>query len=83
MFTRFARNVFGVLESDDEKAAIKGIEELEAFYKKIGMPKNMQEAGVEKDKLEYLATQATEFGDIGTMCQITKDEALEIYKMAW
>lgn len=83
MFAKFARNVFEVLESDDEKAAIKGIEELEAFYKKIGMPKNMQEAGVEKDKLEYLATQATEFGDIGTMCQITKDEALEIYKMAW
>ena len=83
MFAKFARNVFEVLESDDEKAAIKGIEELEAFYKKIGMPKNMQEAGVEKDKLEYLATQATEFGDIGTMCPITKDEALEIYKMAW
>ena len=83
MFARFARNVFGVIENDDEKAAFLGIEALENFYKIIGMPKNIKEAGVEEDKLEYLASQATEFGDIGTMTSINKDEALEIYKMAW
>lgn len=83
MFARFARNVFGVIESDDKKAAEMGIEALENFYKVIGMPKNMREAGVEEDKLEYLSAQATEFGDIGTMTSITKNEALEIYKMAW
>jgi hypothetical protein len=83
MFARFARNVFGVIENVDEKAAFLGIEALENFYKIIGMPKNIKEAGVEEDKLEYLASQATEFGDIGTMTSINKDEALEIYKMAW
>lgn len=83
MFARFARNVFGVIESDDKKAAEMGIESLIKFYEKIGMPKNMREAGVEEDKLEYLSAQATEFGDIGTMTSITKNEALEIYKMAW
>lgn len=83
MFARFARNVFGVIENDDKKAAEMGIEALENFYKVIGMPKNMREAGVEEDKLEYLSAQATEFGDIGTMTSITKNEALEIYKMAW
>ncbi len=60
-----------------------GIESLIKFYEKIGMPKNMREAGVEEDKLEYLSAQATEFGDIGTMTSITKNEALEIYKLAW
>lgn len=83
MFARFARNVFGVIENDDKKAAEMGIEALKNFYKVIGMPKNMREAGVEEDKLEYLSAQATEFGDIGTMTSITKNEALEIYKMAW
>ncbi len=83
MFARFARNVFGVIENDDKKAAEMGIESLIKFYEKIGMPKNMREAGVEEDKLEYLSAQATEFGDIGTMTSITKNEALEIYKMAW
>ena len=83
MFARFARNVFGVIENDNKKAAEMGIEALENFYKVIGMPKNMREAGVKEDKLEYLSAQATEFGDIGTMTSITKNEALEIYKMAW
>lgn len=83
MFARFARNVFGIVESDDYKAAQLGIESLIKFYEEIGMPKNMREAGVTEDKLEYLAQKATEFGDIGTMTPINKEEALEIYKMAW
>jgi len=83
MFARFARNVFGVSEADDAKAAEKGVEALLAFYERIGMPKTMREAGVTEDKLEYLAEKATEFGDIGTICPITKAEALEIYKMAF
>jgi alcohol dehydrogenase YqhD (iron-dependent ADH family) len=83
MFARFARNVFGVIESNNEKAAILRIEALENFYKIIGMSKNMKEAGVKEEDLETLAQKACEFGDIGTMCSINKDEALEIYKMAW
>ena len=83
MFARFARNVFGVLEIDDAKAAHEGVEKLLAFYETIGMPKTMREAGVKEDELEYLAQKATEFGDIGTMSPINKTEALEIYKMAW
>lgn len=83
MFARFARNVFGIAEVDDTAAAEEGIERLIAFYAAIGMPKNLREAGVEEDRLEYLAEKATEFGDIGTMCPINKAEALEIYKKAW
>jgi butanol dehydrogenase len=83
MCARFARNVFGIIEADNLKAANKGVEALLSFYEEIGMPKNMREAGVEENKLDYLATKATEFGNIGTMTVINKDEALEIYKMAW
>ena len=82
MFARFARNVFGILEINDAKAAQEGVEKLLAFYETIGMPKTMREAGVKEDELEYLAQKATEFGDIGTMSPINKTEALEIYKMA-
>ncbi|MDD2830391.1 MAG: iron-containing alcohol dehydrogenase [Sulfuricurvum sp.] len=83
MFARFARNVFGVTETDDTKAALMGIEQLEGFYQAIGMPSRMGDAGVEESQLEYLAEKATEFGDIGTMSPINKAEALEIYTMAW
>jgi butanol dehydrogenase len=83
MFARFAKNVFGVVESDEKIAANKGIEALENFYEQIGMPKKMRDAGVKEEDLESLANKACEFGDIGTMTPINKDEALEIYKMAW
>lgn len=83
MFARFARNVFGVIETNDAKAALAGIEQLEAFYQSIGMPSRMRDVGVEESQLEYLAEKATEFGDIGTMSPINKAQALEIYTMAW
>jgi alcohol dehydrogenase YqhD (iron-dependent ADH family) len=83
LFATFARNVFGVTEADDAKAAVEGIERLLAFYETIGMPKRMRDTGVAEDKLEYLAGKATEAGDIGTMSPITKAEAMEIYKIAW
>lgn len=83
MFASFARNVFGIVESDDKTAATLGIEALEKFYEEIGMPKRLSEAKVKEEDLESLATKACEFGDIGTMTPINKEEALEIYKMAW
>lgn len=49
----------------------------------VDIQKNMREVGIPEDKLEYLATKATEWGDTGTMCPINKDEALEVYTMAW
>jgi butanol dehydrogenase len=83
MFARFARNVFGILETNDAKAAEDGILKLVDFYQSIGMPKTMRETGIKEDELAYLAKKATEFGDIGTMSPIYEQEALEIYKMAW
>lgn len=36
-----------------------------------------------RGRFRVTCTKACEFGDIGTMTPINKDEALEIYKMAW
>ncbi|MCY1720927.1 iron-containing alcohol dehydrogenase [Prolixibacteraceae bacterium Z1-6] len=83
LFANFARNVFGVLEDDDFVAAKLGIRKVKEFTLKLNMPKNLKEAGVEEDKLEYLAEKATEWGNIGALCKIEKEEALEIYKRAY
>lgn len=83
LFANFARNVFGVTDNNDEAAAKMGIEKVKEFTLKIKMPKNLKEAGVEEDKLEYLAKKATEWGNIGPMCKIGKEEALEIYRRAY
>ncbi len=37
-FARYARNVWGVKEADDEKAAMAGIDATEAYFKRLGMP---------------------------------------------
>ncbi len=46
-FKRFAVNVMGVCPvGTDEEIALKGIEALEAFFRRIHMPTNLQELGV-------------------------------------
>ncbi|MBQ9719443.1 MAG: iron-containing alcohol dehydrogenase [Oscillospiraceae bacterium] len=56
-FARLARNVMGVTEPDDEKAAVAGIEAYESFLRGIGMPTNLRELGLtlEDAQLEALA----------------------------
>ena len=57
-FAQFARGVFDVNDTDDNSAAIKGIEALEAFFKEIGMPLRLREFGIENtsDALAELCT---------------------------
>jgi len=83
LFASFARNVFGVLGGDDKEVALEGIEKVKEFISSLNMPKNLKEAGVEEEKLEYLAEKATEWGGIGVLCKIEKEEALEIFKAAF
>jgi hypothetical protein len=83
LFANFARNVFGVIESDDAVAAKLGIEKVKEFTLKIKMPNNLKDAGVDEDKLEYLAERATEWGNVGPLCKIGKSEAFEIYRIAY
>lgn len=46
-FRRFAVNVMGVAPAgSDEETALRGIEALEDFFRRIGMPTNLREPGV-------------------------------------
>ena len=57
-FRRFAVNVMGVAPAGtDEETALKGIEALEAFFRRIGMPVNLRELGVSAPE-EDLRTMA-------------------------
>ena len=48
-FARFAREVFGVNEADDMKAAKLGIDKVREFNKSLGMPASLSEVGVPDD----------------------------------
>lgn len=83
VFARFARNVMGVCEQDDNVAAEAGIKALEAFYAIIKMPTSMRAAGVKEEDLELMAEKAVENGKLGILAPIGKDETLQIMQAAF
>ena len=53
-FRRFAVNVMGVEPvGTDEEIALRGIEAMEAFYRRIHMPTNLRELGVNPTEAEF------------------------------
>ena len=57
-FADFAREVFQVNEKEDLKAARAGINMLESWFKKIGTPTNLAEAGIPLDAISKMAADA-------------------------
>ena len=81
-FARFARKVWGVEETDDEKAARLGIDKTVAFFKSIGMPTNLNELGVDtsEEALEALSQDAT-MKDTMKLSRIRPLDAAEVKKI--
>ena len=74
-FARFAREVFGVNEVDDMKAAKLGIDKVREFNKSLGMPASLSEAGVPDDKFDEMASEAVRTSGLGTRSYVKlKDE---------
>lgn len=65
-FAQFARKVWDVVEEDDEKASLLGIEEMERFFKLIQMPLTLKEFDVDKNSIDKLADLCT-FGKSRTI----------------
>lgn len=57
-FADFAREVFKISEIDNIKAAKMGIDALEAWFKKIGTPVSLAEAGIPADAIDKMAPDA-------------------------
>ena len=65
-FSQFARNVWDVTDTDDEKAALKGIEKMSEFFRFIGMPLTLHEFNIPTDCADRLADLCT-FGKSRTV----------------
>ncbi len=84
-FKRFALNVMGVEEiGNDEEIALKGIEALEAFFRRINMPTNLRELGVAATD-EDLITMARKCaiglnGSAGSARKLNEQDMLAIYR---
>lgn len=83
---QFAVNVMGVSTDigSDEQIALEGISRLEAFYKKLGMPLRLSEAGITVDKSKEMALKALpeEGATLGFFKSIDRREAEEIFREA-
>lgn len=86
-FVRYAVKVMGVVPAgSDEETALKGIEAMEAFYHRIGMPVNMRELGITPTDEQILemarsASRATG-GKKGSARVLCESDFAEIYRMA-
>lgn len=81
-FAQFARNVWGVLEEDDEKAAILGIEKTSEYFKFLKMPSSLEDFGVKKELCGKLAELCT-YGkkrEIEGFCPLSFDGIKEIFE---
>ncbi len=82
-FAQFARNVWGVVELDDKKAAEAGIEAMTEFFKCIGMPTTLSELNVNADAIERLANLCT-FGNtrkINSVIELSEKEIKDIFNL--
>ena len=87
-FVQFAVNVMGCDNDfhNPEKTALAGIEAMEDFYRKIGMPTNLKELGVNPsdEDIEEMAYKCSFFGQrkIGQFVQLDQQDMIAIFKMA-
>ena len=57
-FERYAREVWNISGSDKYAVAMEGIEKTEEFFKSLGMPLTLYEAGITDDKIKEMAKEA-------------------------
>lgn len=86
-FVRYAIQVMQVEpQSTEAETALKGIAAMEEFYRRIGMPTNMRELGIEPTEAQILEMAAScaraGGGSIGSAKVLHETDMAEIYRMA-
>lgn len=76
-FAQFARNVWGVAESDNKTAAEQGINVMSDFFKSIGMPATLSDLGINADAIDSLTDLCT-FGNTRTVKSVIELGGKEI-----
>jgi alcohol dehydrogenase YqhD (iron-dependent ADH family) len=81
-FARYAEKVWGIAESDMEKAALLGIEKTIDFFKSIGMPVSLKDLGIDPsdDDLKALSLDATMQGSL-KLSRIRPLDAADVEKI--
>ena len=85
-YRRLAVKIFGIKDKPKKsyKVAMAGINALESFYKKIGMPVTFKEIGAKKEDIDILLEKLKiNAGDsIGRFKPLSLDDAKKVYELA-
>ncbi len=83
-FVQFSSRVWGneIDPFNMEDYAHQGIESLKQFFSSIGLPTSLREAEIGEDRIEEMATKATQQGRIGNFVKLGKNEVEEILILA-
>ncbi len=81
-YAQFAREVFSVKEEEDDKATQLGIQCLEQWFRKIGTPVTLLEAGIEgEDAIEKMAIDAVQTAISWGENHYTKEMCKEMFAL--
>ncbi len=85
-FAQVANRVWGVDDAfmDLERAALAGIERLEAFWQSLGLATRLSGLGIGSDRIAEMADKCSSNGtrQVGNFIKVGKREAAEIYALA-
>ena len=80
-FVRFARNVWGLENEDEGALAAAGIDALEDFFRKSGIPMTLTELGIGTEHFEEMAAHANDGGYLkDAFVALTNEDIVEIFK---
>jgi len=80
-FARLGREIFGVRETDDLKAALEGIDLLKRWFDGIGSPTSLKAAGIPESDIERIAENASATAAVWGMKAYTRDVISEILNL--
>lgn len=81
-FCNFAKNVWGVSEPLDKLHLAKiSIEKLELFYQELGIQTKLSQIGINPKDFELISKKATEFGYIGSVKKLSKEDVKKILEL--
>lgn len=84
-FVQFATRVFDVsLPLDDADAIVaEMIERLEGWYRRMGLPVRLPDAGIGSDRLGQMAARCVEGrGTVGNFMKLSESDVAAIYALA-
>lgn len=86
-FCEFAESIWGIRKDccHPENTAIQGIEATECFFRSLGMPTRLSQAGIPSDQFETMAGKALDngLGYIGFgFKRLYRNDIIEIYRLA-